>query len=118
MTLSNAGAETQGPETAPATSAQPGQTACTACSSGRLASELVRTVFWSGERPVILEDVPALVCQHCGEQYFEDETAMMLDLMRGRGFPADEAVREMTVPVFTYRTPDTGAKRGTGDDIS
>ena len=85
---------------------------CTACTGGALAPETVNSAFWDAGRLVVVEDVPALVCQSCGERYFEDETAMKLDLIRGAGFPDGEAVRHMNVPVFSF-APKTGAgKRG------
>ena len=56
-----------------------------------------------------VEDIPALVCQSCGERYFEDETAMSLDMMReGRGM-AGAPARTMQVPVYAFAAP---ARRG------
>lgn len=78
---------------------------CESCGTGRLALDNVRTALWSGERLVVVEDVPALVCTHCGEQFYEDETAMRLDMLRGGGFPTGSAAREMVVPVFKFSTP-------------
>ncbi len=82
---------------------------CQSCATGRLARDRVRTALWSGDRLVVVEDVPALVCQSCGEQFYEDETAMRLDMMKGGGFPTEGAAREMLVPVFAF-----GASRRPG----
>lgn len=85
---------------------------CDACSGGVLARETARTALWDRDRLVIVEDIPALVCGSCGETYFEDETAMLLDLLRGGGLPQAQAVRQMTVPVFSFTTARRG---GAGD---
>lgn len=63
----------------------------------------MKTAIWHGEKLVVVEDVPAFVCNNCGEQYYEDETAMVLDMMRGDGFDPSEATRRMDVPVFGFR---------------
>ncbi len=79
---------------------------CSACSSGRLVPDRVKSAFWDDERLVVVEDIPALVCNTCGEQYLDDEAALQLDLMKGRGFPKEKAAREITVPVFAYNGED------------
>ena len=91
------------------------QTRCTTCSSGVLAREEVKTAFWDNDGLVVVEGIPALVCEKCGEQYYEDDTAMKLDLMRGAGFSADTAVRSMTVPVFAFRASGPGLAAETDD---
>ncbi|MDJ0631385.1 MAG: type II toxin-antitoxin system MqsA family antitoxin [Rhodobacter sp.] len=75
---------------------------CTACASGVLARQEVRSAFWQGDRLVVVEGIPALVCQSCGEQFYEDETAMKLDLMRGGSCATARAARTLTVPVFDF----------------
>ncbi len=87
---------------------------CQSCATGKLARDRVKTALWSGERLVVVEDVPALVCQHCGEQFYEDETVMRLDMMRGAGFTAAGATRQMTVPVFSFAASG-GDRTGGGD---
>ena len=79
---------------------------CSACSSDKLVPDRVKTAFWEGECLIVVEDIPALVCTTCGEQYLDDETALQLDLMKGGGFPKEKVVREMTVPVFAYGRED------------
>ncbi|CAK9065815.1 Pyruvate dehydrogenase E1 component subunit beta, partial [Durusdinium trenchii] len=66
----------------------------------------VKSALWDGDRLVVVEDIPALLCSACGEQFFEDRTALALDLMRGGGFPPGEAERQMTVEVFRYRSSE------------
>jgi len=33
--------------------------------------EVVRTNVWQGERLIVVEDIPAQVCDICGEQYYD-----------------------------------------------
>ena len=75
---------------------------CAACNSGRLVHDRVKSAFWEGERLVVVENIPALVCTTCGEQYLDDEAVLQLDLMKGGGFPKEKAMREITVQVFDY----------------
>jgi len=62
---------------------------------------VVRTNIWKGEeRLVIVEDIPAQLCEQCGEQYYDELTtetlrALMEDL--GSATP----VRLMEVPVYS-----------------
>lgn len=76
--------------------------ACPQCSSTRLAAQPVKTALWHDERLVLVEEVPALVCLTCGERFYDDQTAIALDLMQGAGFPPSEAVGRAIVPVFTF----------------
>jgi YgiT-type zinc finger domain-containing protein len=76
--------------------------ACEHCGGSDLVSDTVRSAFFEGERLVVVEGIPALVCRGCGAQYFDDRTVMVLDLLRGDGFPADRAAAELNVPVFRF----------------
>jgi len=75
---------------------------CTRCGGGELRAARVRSAFWEGERLVVVEDIPALVCAACSEQFYGDSTAIVLDLLRGDGFPAERAKSVMQVPVFSF----------------
>ena len=76
---------------------------CTQCGAAALQARMVRSAFWQDERLVVIEDIPALVCEACQERFYDDETVMLLDLKRGEGFHLEDAVAEMIVPVFTLR---------------
>jgi YgiT-type zinc finger domain-containing protein len=83
---------------------------CAHCNSTEVRSTHVRSAFWHDDRLVVVEDVPALVCGACHDQFYDDATIVVLDLMRGDGFPAEKAHRELRVPVFSFR--DRLAPRG------
>lgn len=83
---------------------------CSVCGNGKLHNLEVHSAIWHNDKLVVVEDIPALVCDMCHERYFDDTTVLMLDLMRADGFRNDAADRELNVPVFSYRdrTPETG----------
>ena len=83
----------------PAAAAAPG---CPHCGAADLQEEEISSAYWLGGRLVVVEGIPALVCQGCGERLYADGVVMALDLMRGRGFPDGEAVRHLHVPVFRF----------------
>lgn len=81
------------------------QSECTGCAGGTLRRDRVSTAVWHGDDLVVIEDIPALVCQRCGERYFEDETALALDLMQARRGADNPPLRILSVPVFAYAPP-------------
>ncbi|WP_417669652.1 type II toxin-antitoxin system MqsA family antitoxin [Roseibium sp.] len=111
MTSFDLSTNEQEPVSAPASSSAHVAAGCTSCGNGSLAPENVKAAFWEGEQLVIVDNIPAFVCQSCGEKYYEDETAMKLDFLRGTGFPPDKAAGAMSVPVFNY-DPLLGMERG------
>lgn len=74
---------------------------CTRCGADDVHPVQARTAFWHDERLVVVEDIPALQCARCGEQYYDEATIVALDLLRGRGFAAAEARRHVSVAVFS-----------------
>ncbi|HEX7606521.1 MAG TPA: YgiT-type zinc finger protein [Usitatibacter sp.] len=78
------------------------ETACRACGGSDVHAAQVRSAFFEGERLVVVEDIPALVCDGCGEHFYDDATIVMLDLLRGEGFPPERARSELRVPVFSF----------------
>ncbi len=75
--------------------------ACPVCESADTRLARVRSAFWHDDRLVVIEDVPALVCNTCGEQFYDDATVRLIDRMRANGFPPEDAVGELRVPVFS-----------------
>jgi len=75
---------------------------CANCGSTNVGIRPVRSAFWQDDRLVVVEDIPALVCGACAEQFYDDSTVVGLDLLRGEGFPADKAHAELRVPVFSF----------------
>jgi YgiT-type zinc finger domain-containing protein len=81
---------------------QQSSVACTSCGSANVHMSHVRSAFWQDDRLVVVENIPALVCGACAEQFYDDATVVGLDLLRGEGFPAEQARAELRVPVFSF----------------
>ncbi|MFD1361276.1 type II toxin-antitoxin system MqsA family antitoxin [Lentibacillus salinarum] len=48
---------------------------------------------WNGKK-MIIEDVPAAVCEQCGEQYFDGETTLRLEkIKKASVFPQEQTVQ-------------------------
>lgn len=75
---------------------------CPQCGSRQLRRDLVKTAFWHDASLVVVEGIPAMVCEACGERFYDDATVMALDLMHGDGFPKAQACGHMHVPVFSF----------------
>jgi YgiT-type zinc finger domain-containing protein len=88
---------------------------CPVCESTNTRHACVRSAFWHDDRLVVIEDVPALVCNTCGEQFYDDGAVHMIDRMRQRGFPPEDAVRELRVPVFSCR--DVASSETSSGDV-
>jgi YgiT-type zinc finger domain-containing protein len=59
----------------------------------------VRVEKWVNEKLIVIENVPALVCEECGEKYYDAETALKLDEFLYETKPD----RIIQVPVFEYK---------------
>jgi YgiT-type zinc finger domain-containing protein len=69
---------------------------CDICGGARVRSLISYTVFYRG-KPIVVENVPADVCQQCGEQYFDPATVAMLQkVVWGKSKPK----RTIKTPVY------------------
>lgn len=71
---------------------------CFLC-SGKTVKKLVTAENWWGDELTLIENVPAWVCDSCGEQYFEPEVCEELDRLRNTP-PA--AKRVIQIPVYNF----------------
>jgi YgiT-type zinc finger domain-containing protein len=76
---------------------------CPRCGAGPLHASMVSSVFWHGDRAVMIRGIPATVCTACGEDFISDATAAELDRIRGHGFDGSAADSYVTVPAFDFR---------------
>lgn len=81
---------------------------CANCESANIHVTRVQSAFWHQDRLVVVDGIPALVCDDCHEQFYDDRTVVQLDLLRSQGFPPEEARSELRVPVFSF--PDRAAE--------
>ena len=75
---------------------------CPACADGVLGPEMVQSALWHRGHLIVIRDIPALVCDSCGERMFGDSTAAALDMMVGDGLQPDGADEIINVPVFAF----------------
>ncbi len=52
---------------------------CTLCHQGAYQERLIVFSVRRADRLVIVEDVPAMVCEICGDQIITDETALEIE---------------------------------------
>jgi YgiT-type zinc finger domain-containing protein len=65
---------------------------------GRLTHKRIQHVHRWGNRIIIFDDVPAEVCQQCGEVYFSPEVLKLMDEMTLRDYQPKAVI---PVPVFS-----------------
>ena len=70
---------------------------CHVCGHNAAKSEFVSEVFNLEGRRVLVENIPALVCEHCGEAAFSRETT---DLIRQMVHGAARPVKTVPMDVF------------------
>jgi YgiT-type zinc finger domain-containing protein len=73
---------------------------CHVCGSTEARDEFVSEVFQIDGHPVLVEHIPARICQRCGEPVFDRETAERVRrLVHGEAKP----VKSVQMDVFAYR---------------
>ena len=75
-------------------------TKCYFC-KGTMTAEFITHVHKWGEQVIILEDVPADVCQQCGEVYFAPDVLQAMDRLVGDK-QKEKPKRELRVPVYSF----------------
>ncbi len=70
---------------------------CSVCNHNNAKSELVSEVFTFGGRRVLVENIPAQVCAHCGEATFSRETT---ETIRQLVHDAKHPIRTEPLEVF------------------
>lgn len=68
-----------------------------------MVAKTMRTAIWQGDRVAIVEDIPALVCGKCSEQFYDEPVSDALRRLAEDGFPAHAATSEIVVPVFSLK---------------
>ena len=72
---------------------------CHVCGSIHAREELVSDVFQIDGKPVLVENIPAQVCDRCGEEIFSKETTEKVRLLvRSKAKP----IKSVKMDVFAY----------------
>jgi YgiT-type zinc finger domain-containing protein len=72
---------------------------CSICRSKELRRELANQVFEMNGRRVLVENIPALVCERCGDATFDFEVG---ERIRTMIHGASKPNRSIAVDVFEY----------------
>jgi YgiT-type zinc finger domain-containing protein len=79
---------------------------CARCCVGRLAAKRGREYFRQRDELIIIEDVPAWVCNKCGERYHH---ARVFKRMRQIAAGSGRITKHVRVPVVRYQSGDEAA---------
>ena len=79
---------------------------CALCCEGKLTARQEREYFRHGERFVIIEDVPAWVCNKCGERYHH---ARVYKRMREIALHSHQLTDHVSIPLTRYQPEDEAA---------
>lgn len=72
---------------------------CHVCGSTEAREELVSEIFQIDGKHLLVENIPAQVCGHCGEQVFSRETTEKVRLLvHGKAKP----IKSVQMDVFAY----------------
>ncbi len=72
---------------------------CHVCGSQQMQEELVNEVFLIEGKFILMENIPAKVCTHCGEAIFSRETT---EKIRRMVYGEAQPVKSIEVDVFTF----------------
>ncbi len=64
---------------------------------------LVKTAMWQGERMLVIEDIPAQICDSCIEQFYDEEVTDRLRRFAEDGAPFADLKGEILVPVYSLK---------------
>jgi YgiT-type zinc finger domain-containing protein len=73
---------------------------CHVCNSEESYQALVSEIFEIGGKFYLVEQIPTMVCSHCGEESFSRETTERIRVMlHGEAQP----IKSISVDVFAYQ---------------
>jgi len=76
-------------------------TKCYFC-KGKVTEQKINVDFRWGEELLVIENVPAEVCQQCGEKYFEAEVYKQMErLAKSKAKP----LRHLSIDVIQFEQP-------------
>lgn len=75
---------------------------CYFCIKGKLKKEKVDIVRFWGKDLIALNDVPALVCQQCGERYFDAKISHKIDKRIHDALKKKSSLQKIDVPVVQF----------------
>lgn len=74
---------------------------CYVC-GGQLKKEKVNIARYWGKELIALNDVPALICQQCGERYFEAKVSSKIDQKIQDALKRKTPLQKINIPVVQF----------------
>ncbi len=72
---------------------------CAIC-GGYLEEKATKLEVWVDGKLLVIEDVPARVCENCGEKYFSAKVSKQIDKLLESKIKAE---RKLEVPIFSFK---------------
>jgi len=73
---------------------------CKYCES-ETVEDLVKSAFWVDGGLLAVENIPARMCQQCRQQFYDNETAEKITILRKGRFVPGTTRRDVSVPVYS-----------------
>jgi len=61
--------------------------------------DIIKAALWTNEGLIVIEDIPARLCEGCGEQFFEEEITQRIQQVIT--YPVSKAKRQIRAPVYS-----------------
>lgn len=72
---------------------------CYFCITGKLKKRNIDILRYWGKEPIAIKNVPALVCEQCGEKYFETKVEHQIDRVIKEVLKSKGSFEEIRIPV-------------------
>lgn len=70
--------------------------------------DVIKAAFWTDSGLTVIEDIPARICEGCGEQFFNDETTQRIQQLIT--CPVVKAKRQIQIPIYSM-SQDTAKRK-------
>ena len=70
--------------------------------------DVIKAAFWTNIGLILIEDIPAQLCEGCGEQFFEEEITQRIQQVIKN--PVAKAKRQIRVPAYSLSKVQTAKK--------
>lgn len=72
------------------------------------SEDVIKAAFWTNSGLILIEDIPARLCEGCGEQFFKEEITQRIQQVIK--YPIAKAKRQIRVPVYSLSKVRTAKK--------
>jgi YgiT-type zinc finger domain-containing protein len=65
--------------------------------------DVVNMCLWEDGRLIVIEDVPARICNQCLEQFYDADINWKIHKLREQGFHPEDAEKFVQIPFFSLK---------------